>query len=108
MAPRIFVIGVTGYIGGHFVDRLTQAHPEYHVVGLVRSEAQGKQVTNQYPKLETVLGDLDSHDVLVKEASEADVILRKRTYHFIPALLHTTTSCNQSAVLCIRRSNLSC
>jgi N-acetyl-gamma-glutamylphosphate reductase len=67
MAPRIFVAGVSGYTGGHLVDRLSQAHPEYHVVAIVRGEAQGNQVTDKYPKLETVLGDLDSHDVLVKE-----------------------------------------
>lgn len=77
MAPRIFVTGASGYIGGHFVDRLSQLHPEYHVVVLVRDKAQGEQITTKFPNLETVLGDLDAHDVLLKEASKADVILRK-------------------------------
>jgi hypothetical protein len=81
MAPRIFVTGASGYIGGHFVDRLSQSHPEYHVVVLVRDKAQGEQITTKFPNFETVLGDLDSHDVLLKEASKADVILRKSLCH---------------------------
>jgi nucleoside-diphosphate-sugar epimerase len=82
MAPRIFITGVSGYIGGHLVDRLSQSHPEYHVVGLVRDKAQAEQVTTKFPNIETVFGDLDSHEVLVKEASKADVILRKSLCHF--------------------------
>lgn len=83
MAPRIFVTGVSGYVGGHSVDRLSQSHPEYHVVALVRDKTQAEQVTTKFPNLETVLGDLDSHEALVKEASKADVILRKSLCHLL-------------------------
>jgi uncharacterized protein YbjT (DUF2867 family) len=83
MAPRIFVTGASGYVGGNFVDRLSQSHPEYHVVALVRDKAQAEQVTAKFPNLETVFGDLDSHEVLVKEASKADVILRKSLCHLL-------------------------
>ena len=83
MAPRIFVTGVSGYIGGHFVVRLSQSHPDYHVVALVRAKAQAERVTTKFPNLETVLGDLDTHDVLVKKASKADVILRKSLCHLL-------------------------
>jgi uncharacterized protein YbjT (DUF2867 family) len=77
MSPTIFITGVTGYIGGEVAVVLTRRHPEYHLVFLVRNDDQSKIVKRAFPKAETVLGDLDSHDVLVEQGKRADVVLRK-------------------------------
>ncbi|KAF2805984.1 NAD(P)-binding protein [Mytilinidion resinicola] len=75
MSPRIFITGVTGYIGGHLLRPLLEAHPEYEIAALVRNEAQAQAVKAAYPAVQTVLGDLDNDQVLQLEASKADVVL---------------------------------
>jgi nucleoside-diphosphate-sugar epimerase len=75
-APRIFVTGVSGYVGGHTVGALVEKHPDWNIILLVRNEAQKNLVLDRWPKLHTVIGDLDNRHLLVEEASKADVILR--------------------------------
>jgi uncharacterized protein YbjT (DUF2867 family) len=75
-APRIFVTGVSGYIGGHVVDRLLRRHPEYNLVLLVRDTEQEAKVLARWPTLQIVIGNLDSTDILIEEGSKADVVLR--------------------------------
>jgi uncharacterized protein YbjT (DUF2867 family) len=77
MAPTIFITGVTGYIGGEVAVVLAQKHPEYNLVFLVRNEEQSKVVKARFPSAQTVIGDLDSRDVLVEQGKRADVVLRK-------------------------------
>jgi hypothetical protein len=55
---------------------LAQKHPEYNLVFLVRNEEQAKSVKARFFSSETVIGDLDSHDVLVEQGKRADVVLR--------------------------------
>jgi nucleoside-diphosphate-sugar epimerase len=76
MAPRIFVTGISGYIGGQLLHDITKKHPEYHVRGLVRTAEQQEKVFSKYPSVGTVIGDLDSAEILKVEAAQADVILR--------------------------------
>jgi uncharacterized protein YbjT (DUF2867 family) len=75
--PRVFVTGVSGYVGGHTVATLVEKHPDWNLVLLVRNEEQKKLVQARWPKLVTVIGDLDSKELLIEEASKADVVLRK-------------------------------
>jgi uncharacterized protein YbjT (DUF2867 family) len=76
MAPTIFITGITGYIGGQVLHDLTKKHPEYQIRGLVRTEEQQKKIAPKYPSVKTVIGDLDSADVLKAESAKADVVLR--------------------------------
>ncbi|KFY53437.1 hypothetical protein V496_07592 [Pseudogymnoascus sp. VKM F-4515 (FW-2607)] len=76
MSPTIFVTGVSGYIGGHTVSDLIEKHPEYQVITLVRTEKQAGIIKATWPAVETVLGDLDNHDLLVEQGKRADVILQ--------------------------------
>lgn len=78
--PRIFVTGVTGYLGGHTVLRIVEQHPEWHIVALVRNQEQKEIILARWPQVETVLGDLDNRELLLLEASKADVVLRKHQY----------------------------
>jgi nucleoside-diphosphate-sugar epimerase len=78
-SPRIFVTGVSGYIGGHTVSLLAQKHPEYTLTLLVRDESQKINVQSRWPDAEIVIGDLDSSELLINVASKSDVVLRKHT-----------------------------
>jgi len=73
----VFITGVSGYIGGHVVRLIAEKHPEYNLVALVRNEEQASVVKATWPKVETVIGDLDSHDILVEQGKKADAVLRK-------------------------------
>lgn len=75
-APRVFVTGVSGYLGGHTVTRIMEQHPEWNVVVLVRSEEQKNIILARWPKIEVVLGDLDTKELLIEEGKKADVVLR--------------------------------
>ncbi|OLN93100.1 hypothetical protein CCHL11_07516 [Colletotrichum chlorophyti] len=72
---KIFLTGATGYIGGTVLSLLAKSHPEYAVRALVRDSSKGETVTDAFPKVEVVNGDLDDADVLTGEASDADVVL---------------------------------
>ena len=77
-APRVFVAGVSGYLGGHTITRVMEKHPQWNIVALIRSEEQKKIVQARWPKIEVVIGDLDNRDLLIEEGSKADVVLRMR------------------------------
>ncbi|KAH0566351.1 hypothetical protein GP486_000257 [Trichoglossum hirsutum] len=73
--PRIFYLGATGYVGGHAFNILAKNHPECQIVALVRNDEQATKLKAAFPTVEAVLGDLDSTDVLIREASRANVII---------------------------------
>ncbi|OJJ48912.1 hypothetical protein ASPZODRAFT_157417 [Penicilliopsis zonata CBS 506.65] len=77
MAPKIFLTGATGYIGGDSLYLIAQKHPDWEVTALVRSEAKAAQVKSQYPGIRTVVGDLDSAALIEEEVRNADIV-----YHF--------------------------
>lgn len=56
--------------------RILKKHPEWNVVVLVRNEEQKRIVLTRWPKIETVIGDLDNKDLMIEEGSKADVVLR--------------------------------
>lgn len=71
---KLFVTGVTGYIGGDALYAIIQAHPEYDITALVRNSDKGALVAKVYPKIKLVYGDLDSADLLVEESAKADIV----------------------------------
>lgn len=77
MAPKVFVTGATGYIGGDALFHLSQKHPELELALLVRSEDKAKKVQSKYPNARIVLGSLEDSDIIRREAAWADIVLRK-------------------------------
>ncbi|CAK7226297.1 hypothetical protein SCUCBS95973_006153 [Sporothrix curviconia] len=78
MAPKLFIIGATGYIGGDAFYALYDAHPEYDYTLLVRSQDRADVVTQTFPDAESihfVFGNLDSAAVISAAAAAADVVL---------------------------------
>lgn len=81
-----FRTGATGYIGGSVLSLLAESHPEYAVRALVRDSSKGKLVTDAFAKVEIVEGELDDVDTITREASNADIVVRRFLSHILPLL----------------------
>jgi NAD(P)-dependent dehydrogenase (short-subunit alcohol dehydrogenase family) len=73
MAKRVFITGVTGYIGGSVLTTLLEYPNKFQITALVRSEAQVPVLKKL--GVTPVLGSLDDAEVLTKAASEADAVV---------------------------------
>jgi N-acetyl-gamma-glutamylphosphate reductase len=74
--PKLFITGITGYIGGDAFHLLSQKHRDFEFSALVRTEAKAKYVRELYPNVRIVIGGLDDADKIEKEAAWADIVLR--------------------------------
>jgi len=74
---KVFVTGATGFIGTETVRELISAG--HQVVGLVRTEEKGAQLTKAGAQF--LVGSLDDHDVLAKGASESDAVIHLAFIH---------------------------
>jgi uncharacterized protein YbjT (DUF2867 family) len=68
--------GITGYIGGQTVVHLLRKRPDVSVTALVRNERQAAAVKAALPLVNTVIGHLDSVDILARLSAESDIVLR--------------------------------
>ncbi|KAH8195252.1 hypothetical protein TruAng_010576 [Truncatella angustata] len=75
MAPKVFITGVTGYIGGDALYALNKAHPDWEYSALIRTQEKADQVKKAYPKLRPIIGGLDDSDIIKEEASKVDIVL---------------------------------
>ncbi|WYZ44264.1 hypothetical protein EsH8_VII_000700 [Colletotrichum jinshuiense] len=75
MTLKIFLTGVTGYIGGDAFYSLYKKHPEYEYSLLVRSEERAAPVKKAYPNVRIVVGSLHDADIIEKEAAAADIVV---------------------------------
>ncbi|CDR41492.1 CYFA0S07e02850g1_1 [Cyberlindnera fabianii] len=84
---NIFITGATGYIGGQFLHEIL--HDKKHnfkVRALVRTEEKAQKLfykTNC--EVYTVIGDLDSLDLLREEISKADIVINAATNNHLPS-----------------------
>lgn len=69
--------GASGYIGGTALVHIVKQHPEWSIKALVRDEASASTLKESFPKVNFVIGALDSKDVLIAESEKADVVLSK-------------------------------
>ncbi|KIW05054.1 uncharacterized protein PV09_04209 [Verruconis gallopava] len=74
MSPKIFITGITGYIGGSVFDAIVKRHPEYDVTAFVRKTPSDFEV--KYPDVKLVYGTWDDSEILKKAASEADIVVQ--------------------------------
>lgn len=71
MINTVFITGAAGFIGGTISQKLMDAGMQ--VRGLVRSHSSADQLSRL--GIEPVLGDLDDHDLLEREANKADGVI---------------------------------
>ncbi|KAF7122742.1 hypothetical protein CNMCM5793_000852 [Aspergillus hiratsukae] len=88
---RIFLTGASGYIGGDVLHALHSAHPEYIISTLVRDPKKAATLSQAYPNIRIVSGDLDSTSLIEEEAHQADVVV------------HTASSSHIESVKAIAR-----
>ncbi|RBR22067.1 hypothetical protein FVER53590_00152 [Fusarium verticillioides] len=82
----IFLTGASGYVGGQLLHELTQAHPEYTIATLVRDANAAETIARAYPRVRTVVGDLDDSALVEQEASQALVVLNVASNKHIGSL----------------------
>lgn len=75
MAPKVFLTGATGYIGGTAHAQIAEAHPDWEFTLLVRNEERAKPIKDKYPKTKFVYGGLDDAELVQKAAAEADIVV---------------------------------
>ncbi|RGP65983.1 hypothetical protein FLONG3_8986 [Fusarium longipes] len=75
MAPKIFLTGVTGFVGGTTFALLQETHPTFDYTLYIRDQNRAKTIKEKFPDVKFVYGDLESVDVIEKAASEADVVV---------------------------------
>lgn len=73
---KLFITGITGYIGGDAFHWLSQHHRDFEYSALIRTEEKAKYVRELYPNVRIVIGDLDESEKIEKEAAWADIVLR--------------------------------
>ncbi|BDD58567.1 hypothetical protein MAP00_003834 [Monascus purpureus] len=74
MAPKIFITGVTGHIGGDILYTASRAHPDWQWSCLVCTKEEGVKVASAYPQVRLVYGTTDDVDMIEEEASKADIV----------------------------------
>ncbi|PVH96998.1 NAD(P)-binding protein [Periconia macrospinosa] len=84
MAPKLFITGGTGYIGGSVLHTVVTSHPEYEVTALLRTIPATFSTT--YPNVKIVKGDYDSSAILTEEAYKADVVIHNGDSDHEPSL----------------------
>lgn len=54
---------------------IVNAYPDLQITAMVRNSDKGAKVASQYSKVRLVYGDLESSDLITKEAANADIVL---------------------------------
>ncbi|KAI1205649.1 uncharacterized protein F4807DRAFT_278119 [Annulohypoxylon truncatum] len=76
-APKTFLLGATGYIGGDALKAILDQSPEQesNFSVLVRDPKKGEAIKAAYPNIRVVHGSLDDTELLVGESARADIVL---------------------------------
>ncbi|GKZ85135.1 hypothetical protein AnigIFM56816_010901 [Aspergillus niger] len=72
---KIFLTGASGYIGGDVLHALKSALPTCQYTVLLRDETKAQKLSQAYPDVQVVLGDLDASSTLEQQAREADIVI---------------------------------
>lgn len=72
---KVFITGATGYIGGEILYQLLENN-QYEITALVRSEEKARLLLDKTEdRVKTVLGDLDSVEILTAQVELADLVI---------------------------------
>ncbi|KEF52937.1 uncharacterized protein A1O9_10843 [Exophiala aquamarina CBS 119918] len=75
MAAKILLTGATGYVGGVVLHFLASHLTDCSITCLVRTEEQSSLLKSTYLGVRTVLGTLESQDLLIAEAAKVDIVV---------------------------------
>ncbi|KAJ5783208.1 hypothetical protein N7457_004982 [Penicillium paradoxum] len=74
MAPKVFITGVTGLIGGDVLYSICRVHTGWELACLVRTKEKGLKVQKAYPQARLVYGSTNDVDLIEEEAFAADIV----------------------------------
>lgn len=78
--------GGTGYVGGDVLYRLfAHGASTHNITCLVRDHEKAKQLSEKYPDVRIVEGDLDDVQLVEKEAREADIVAHLAATSHVPS-----------------------
>lgn len=84
---KLFITGATGYIGGEILHQILQSFPTFEVTALVRSVEKGELIEKRTErKVKTVIGSLDSLDLIRKETELSDVVINTASNNHLASL----------------------
>ncbi|QRV78495.1 NAD(P)H-binding family protein [Ceratobasidium sp. AG-Ba] len=69
----IFILGTTGYIGGAIFSAIRKTYPNVPIAALVRNPSHNDAVKARGARI--VQGSHSDHDIITKEASQADLVV---------------------------------
>lgn len=75
MSTKILLTGSTGYVGGVVLHFLVSRMKDCSITSLVRTDEQANRLKSTYPGIRTLIGTLESRDLLLAEAANADIVL---------------------------------
>ncbi|KAI1298086.1 NAD(P)-binding protein [Xylaria venustula] len=84
MPPRLFLTGVTGYIGGSVFATLARKHPEYDLTVLLRQPPP--TFKDQFPAVKVVQGSFDDSKIIEEAAASADIVIHNGDGDHVNAL----------------------
>ncbi|HEY0282089.1 MAG TPA: NAD-dependent epimerase/dehydratase family protein [Rhizomicrobium sp.] len=100
---KIFITGVSGYIGGSVAEKLVAAG--HAVAGLVRSEE--KVLSLKARGIDTVIGTLDDADILAQAAEAADAVIHTANADHPGSVVTLVTALERSGKLLIHTTGSS-
>lgn len=68
-------MGGTGHIGGAILDLLVESRPEVEVKVLARDEEKAAKLAAKYPRVQCVVGDFASLDLVEATCRGVDIVM---------------------------------
>src|SRR5947207_2677716 len=81
-APKVFMLGATGFIGATVYDLIYAKHPEYEYTALVRTKEKADELITRYPLTLALVGDLNDSRLIELEAENANIVINKSPYRY--------------------------
>lgn len=68
-------VGGTGHIGGAVLENVLEQHPDAEITALARDGDKAARLKGKYPKVQVIIGDTASFEVLKTASHGADIIV---------------------------------
>ncbi|KIK57878.1 hypothetical protein GYMLUDRAFT_45708 [Collybiopsis luxurians FD-317 M1] len=84
----VFLLGATGYVGGHILTSLAKDYPEFPVRALVRNLTPEKTAALKalHAKIDPIEGSLADLKLIEEEAKKADIVINFGTVGDLPSV----------------------
>lgn len=103
-SPSIFILGATGFVGGHLTRILGEEHSDYRILCLMRNPTPERvaSLKTLHPNVEIVEGSLDDREIISDASEDVDVVLNTASSDHWPSVegaFACFTACGQPLML---------